>query len=88
MWLVSVFEAPPHPWGTLFLAHHRSQVDDVFVASRWLCPGCVEHIVFLIYHRTITFDPANDGIGSVGDYNVVRFLDLWCFLNWEIVSSP
>ena len=36
-----------------------------------------------MYSRTVTFDPANDGKGSVNDFNVVRFLDLWCFMNWH-----
>ena len=40
-------------------------VDDVFVASRWFCPECVEYIVGRIYSRTVTFDLANDGKGSV-----------------------
>ena len=48
-------------------------VDDVFVASRWFCPKCVEYIVGRIYSRIATFDPANDGKGSVNDFNVVSF---------------
>ena len=53
-------------------------VDDVFVATRWFCPDCVEHIIFCMYSKTVTFDPANDGKGSVSSFNVARFLDLLC----------
>ena len=58
-------------------------VDDVFVATRWLCPGCVEHIISVIYSRTVVFESANDGKGTVNGFNAVRVLDLWCFMNWK-----
>ena len=66
-------------------------VDDVFVASRWFCPSCVSFIMSVFYDRPVTFDPANDGKGSINGYNIVRFLDLRCFQNWSefsFSSSP
>ena len=58
-------------------------VDDVFVATRWFCPKCVEYIIVCIYSRTIAFDTANDGLTTVGAFTTFRFLDLWCFMSWE-----
>ena len=67
-----------HQWLTIV-----RYVDDVFVITRWFCPKCVAFIIARIYPRTISFDPANDGAGKVRGYNVVRFLDLWCYFNWS-----
>ena len=40
-------------------------VDDVFVATRWFCPKCVEYLIICIYSRAIAFDIANGGLGTV-----------------------
>ena len=56
-------------------------MDDVFVATRWFCPKCVEYLIVCIYSRTISFDTANDGHGAVGAFTTVRFIDLWCFMS-------
>ena len=66
----------------MLLAHHRSPRRRCFRGLE-VVPKCVEYIVGRIYSRTVTFDPANDGKGSVNDFNVVRFLDIWCFMNWH-----
>ena len=58
-------------------------VDDVFIASRWFCPTCVEHIVTTIYSKTVNFDPANDGLGDIYAFRVIKFLDLWCYMSWQ-----
>ena len=58
-------------------------VDDVFVATRCFCPTCVEYIIVCIYSRTIAFDTATDGLGTVGTFTTLRFLDLWCFMSWD-----
>ena len=62
-------------------------VDDVFVATRWFCPKCVEYLIICIYSRTIAFDIANDGLGTVGAFTALGFLDLWCFMSWGQHSS-
>ena len=56
-------------------------VDDVFVASRWFCPECVEFLIALIYAKTGGFDVVNDGLEVFNDFRVVNFLDLWCFMS-------
>ena len=58
-------------------------VDDIFIASHWFCPGCIAKLVPTIYARSVSFDTANDGIGDIEGYRVIKFLDLWCYMNWE-----
>ena len=58
-------------------------VDDIIVASRWFCPTCIEHIVKLIYARTITFDKECAELATINGFTTVKFLDLWCYMSWE-----
>ena len=58
-------------------------VDDVFAASRWLCPDCVARMVDLIYVKTVKFDAANEGLTELRGFRVVKFLDLWCYMSRE-----
>jgi len=58
-------------------------VDDIFIASRWLCPHCVEGIVTHIYKNTINFDRACDELNYIDGYTIVKFLDLWIYLSWS-----
>ena len=37
-------------------------------------------LVPTIYSRSVNFDTANDGVGDVGRFRVVKFLDLWCYM--------
>ena len=59
-------------------------VDDVFIATRWFCPCCVEKLVSTIYAGTVTFDPACDELTSINKFTSVKFLDLWCYMSWNI----
>ena len=58
-------------------------VDDVFIATHWFCPCCVEGIVTRIYSKTVNFDPANDGLDVIAGFRVIKFLDLWCYASWQ-----
>ena len=58
-------------------------VDDIIIIPRWFCPGCVEHIATQIYSKTVNFDPANDGLAEIGDFRIIKFLDLWCYMSWQ-----
>ena len=57
-------------------------VDDIFIASRWFCPHCVESLTQRIYGKTVTFDQACDELTSINNHASVKFLDLWCYLSW------
>ena len=69
---------PRHIWLSIV-----RYVDDVFIATHWFCPTCVEKLITTIYAASVNFDTANDGIGDVGSFNVIKFLDLWCYMSWE-----
>ena len=60
-------------------------MDDVLVMTRWFYPGCVEHIVTLIYSKTVNFDVANEGLTDINGFRVVKFLDLWCYMSWQTI---
>ena len=58
-------------------------VDDVFVATRWLFPGCIEHLVAVNYSGTVLFDAANDGLTEINAYSTAKSLDFWCYMFWH-----
>ena len=58
-------------------------VDDIFVATRWFCPDCVEHIITFIYAGTVSFDKTCDELTTVNNYASVKFLDSWCYMSWQ-----
>ena len=58
-------------------------VDDVIAASRWLCPGCIEKLIKVIYSQTISFDRACDELTTINQYAAIKFLDLWVYLGWD-----
>ena len=62
-------------------------VDDVFIATRWFRPECAEHIVTLIYSKTVSFDPVNDGLEKLEGFRVIKCLDLWCCMSWRTTFS-
>ena len=58
-------------------------VDDIFIASRWLCPHCVEEIVTEIYKNTIIFDRECSELNYINGYATIKFLDLWAYMSWS-----
>ena len=58
-------------------------VDDIFIATRWLCPLCVENIIARMYKNTIKFDRACDELDYLNGITVIKFLDLWVYLSWS-----
>ena len=58
-------------------------VDDLFFASRWSCPKCIETLVHTMYSKTARFDPANEGLTVICGFEAVKFLDLWCYMSWH-----